>query len=350
MFNKKDDYIEQVFSVFRWLMLVAIMVVYYFTPENHVFNINQQELLYLVGSGALYSLIIQVALLKLNTYTKAKLRFSQSGVILDLFFISALILVTGGALSLFTPLYFIWLLHAALVWRIKGVLVATFFAFISYSSIVFYYEQLLIEVLTFTTHAILIGLVGLFAGLLTTRKQASSIDHINYKDEAMKDYISGLYNHRSFQNTLTKLVEKDKEFTLIKLNIDHFKELNDRYGYEMGDRVLAILGSTIDFWVEPREGYNFRYNGDEFTIILFEKNRRKIEQNIERWNNYFTEHVQMIDDLSEEKVTLSYGICSLMESDDRDELLRRVDRCVHQAKAKGRNRAVFDETFNAIKK
>ncbi|GEN45095.1 GGDEF domain-containing protein [Alkalibacillus haloalkaliphilus] len=352
MLNKKDDYVAQIFSVTRWLILVAIIALYFTLPSGLVFNLTLLELLYIAGVGALYSLAIQIALWKLNTYTKAKLRFVQLGVVFDFFFISALIVLTGGVGSLFMPLYLVWLMHVALVWHFKGVLLATLLAIGSYAAIAYYFEQLFINsyLLLFGAHVIFISLIGVFAYLLSSRKEASSIDHINYKEEAMKDYVSGLYNHRSFQNTLTKLVEKDKEFTLIKLNIDHFKQLNDTYGYEMGDRVLAILGSTLDFWIEPREGYTFRYNGDEFTIILFGQKRSKIEQNIERWNNYFAEHVQMIEDLSDEYVTLSYGIASLKESDDRDELLRRVDRCLHQAKASGRNRAVFDETFKqAIK-
>ncbi|MDQ0350797.1 diguanylate cyclase (GGDEF)-like protein [Alkalibacillus filiformis] len=352
MLNKKDDYIAQIFSVTRWLTIVAVMALYFTLPESLVFNLTMQELLYIIGFGALYSLAIQIALWKLNTYTKAKLRFVQAGVVFDYLFISSLVYFTGGVGSLFMPLYFVWLMHAALVWHFKGMLLATLLAVGSYSFIAYYFEQLFIStyLLLYGAHTIFIGLVGVFAYLLSSRKQAASIDHINYKEEAMKDYVSGLYNHRSFQNTLTKLVEKDKEFTLIKLNIDHFKQLNDTYGYETGDRVLAILGSTLDFWIEPREGYNFRYNGDEFTIILFDQKRHKIEQNIERWNNYFAEHVQMIDDLSDEYITISYGVGSLKESDDRDELLRRVDRCLHQAKASGKNKAVFDETFKqAIK-
>ncbi|NIK11006.1 GGDEF domain-containing protein [Alkalibacillus almallahensis] len=346
MFNKKDEYIENIFSYARWLLLVSLALIFMLQQGEEIFIIDQQIFWYSIGIVALYTLIVHISLKALATYSKVKLIIVHIGLILDLIFYTIILLMAGSHYSLFLPLFFIWLLHITLVWSMKVSMLMTVLVMATYS-IISYYVNGVNDFITipFVMNLVIILLIGILTSSMTIRKEASSFDHIDYKEEAMKDYVSGLYNHRTFQNTLMKLVDQRKPIALIKFNIDDFQTLNDRLGYEWGDRVLAVIGSTLDFWVEPQKGYSFRYNGDEFTVILFDQKRTHLEQEIERWNNYIYEHVQLLEPLQGENVTLSYGVGTLMEKDDHNEFLRRVDRCMQQAKATGKNRAVFDETF-----
>ncbi|MET3682278.1 diguanylate cyclase (GGDEF)-like protein [Alkalibacillus flavidus] len=346
MFNKKDEHIEHVFAFARWLIIVGLIIIYMMTFDEISLIVNGTIFWSIVGVVTAYSFITHVSLKWLPTYSKAKRIMMQVGLSLDLLFYLTIMLITASEPHLLSPLLFIWLLHITLIWTVKVSMAMTVVAMAAYAYVVFDSQGLnAFSTLSFLVQMIFIFLIGMLASSMTIRKEAGSIDHIDYKEEAMKDYVSGLYNHRTFQNTLMKFVQQRKPLTVIKLNIDHFQSLNDRYGYEWGDRVLAIIGSTLDFWIEPQDGYSFRYNGDEFIIILFNQNRSHIEQQIEKWNNYIHEHVQMLEPLKGEQVTVSYGVATLMERDDRNELLRRVDRCVQQAKATGRHRAVFDESF-----
>ena len=76
-------------------------------------------------------------------------------------------------------------------------------------------------------------------------KQAYEVLYQEYS----RDYLTGLYNRRSFEENLEKTVElarrEDSPFTLLLLDIDHFKKINDTYGHDFGDQVLAAVGRTI---------------------------------------------------------------------------------------------------------
>ncbi len=181
--------------------------------------------------------------------------------------------------------------------------------------------------------------------LLASRLSADKADLARLVDT---DPLTGLSNRRSFGARLHEEVERALRYpanlTLLAVDIDLFKHVNDRFGHAVGDAVLqgvatAIKGSVRFFDICARLG------GDEFMILLHgnEANARqtaeRLLRRISEWrpepNLGFPPEVQ---------VTVSIGIASLStESSDVQTLLTRADQALYASKAEGRNRITVDE-------
>ncbi|WP_054754618.1 GGDEF domain-containing protein [Piscibacillus salipiscarius] len=191
-------------------------------------------------------------------------------------------------------------------------------------------------------------IIGLFAGILALRERKHLKEKVSFHDQSIKDYVTGLYNHRSFQNTLSKLTQSEKPITLIMADIDNFKQINDRYGHTIGDQVLSAFGNTLIHELDPMESYSFRYGGEEFAIILFDRHKRSIEQQINEWNKLFQHGIQLIPELKGENITISYGVAFSAEDDEKDALLKRADDYMYLAKSNGKNQVMFQESYERI--
>ncbi len=167
------------------------------------------------------------------------------------------------------------------------------------------------------------------------------------RELAFRDGLTGLYNHRYFQEVLESELDRAKRYnhpvSLLLLDIDFFKKVNDQYGHPAGDQVLQGVGSTLVKLVR-RCDIVARYGGEEFAIILPETGitsakvlalrvRRGIEQLEIQYNG------QPI------AITISCGISSSEGSDDasRATLIEQSDLALYRAKENGRNRVeLFD--------
>ncbi len=91
------------------------------------------------------------------------------------------------------------------------------------------------------------------------------------RNMAYRDAVTGLYNHRYFREQLTHEVERAVRYaaplSLILLDMNNFKQINDRYGHFMGDRFLGLVGEVIDRHIRSSD-VGARYGGDEFVLIL----------------------------------------------------------------------------------
>ena len=88
---------------------------------------------------------------------------------------------------------------------------------------------------------------------------------------AIKDEITGLYNKRFFEFLIDKYENSDYEIGILFIDLDNFKEINDKYGHYMGDLILKKVGEVIRNSIRDLD-YAFRYGGDEFVILLFTSN------------------------------------------------------------------------------
>ena len=88
---------------------------------------------------------------------------------------------------------------------------------------------------------------------------------------AIKDEITGLYNKRFFEFLIDKYENSDYEIGILFIDLDNFKEINDKYGHHMGDLILKKVGEVIRNSIRDLD-YAFRYGGDEFVILLFTSN------------------------------------------------------------------------------
>lgn len=157
---------------------------------------------------------------------------------------------------------------------------------------------------------------------------------------AITDALTGLYNRRKFHDTLTSEFARakryDTPFSLIMIDIDHFKEVNDNYGHNAGDAVLKGVSSLI--LKNTREiDTASRFGGEEFMVILpnTDFNNAKV----------FAERMLMaigcysFPDINE-TITVSIGIGGMPDSniENEDQVIRCADIALYRAKQSGRNR------------
>ena len=153
---------------------------------------------------------------------------------------------------------------------------------------------------------------------------------------AMTDVLTGIYNRRYFTQLLEKEMKRSQRyqtsFSLVMFDIDHFKQVNDTYGHDVGDLVLKEVVSLIKTRIRKTDFFA-RWGGEEFIILLlntsYEQAAILAESMRELLQNTSLPQVG--------RVTASFGVSSYQANESIDALLKRVDDLVYQAKRNGRN-------------
>jgi len=162
---------------------------------------------------------------------------------------------------------------------------------------------------------------------------------------AKYDNLTGLPNRYMFKEEL-KLVLKEAKllggsFTLLFLDLDGFKAINDSYGHDMGDKLLKNVASILQACVRKSSDVVSRLGGDEFTIILKSINDIKI---IKKIANLIIEEINkplQLDEKLTVRISSSIGIYVLDEDKDIDTIISRADIAMYEAKHSGKNKYVF---------
>lgn len=178
---------------------------------------------------------------------------------------------------------------------------------------------------------------------------SQNLDRI--KELAVKDGLSGLYNQRYFLellgNTVARSLRFPEEFSLMLIDIDDFKKINDEYGHQTGDDVIRRTGELINSSLRDTD-IPSRYGGDEFAVVLPNTDEAgsimvagKIRQRIK--NLVFK---PQDGDL---RLTISIGITTFPKNGmTRDSLVRNADSALYEAKTSGKDRHVHYNDVNNI--
>ncbi|MFW5780843.1 MAG: GGDEF domain-containing protein [Bacillota bacterium] len=157
-------------------------------------------------------------------------------------------------------------------------------------------------------------------------------DNLELKKLAHRDSMTGLYNHETILNKLIKEVEQTKilktELSIVMIDVDNFKEINDSYGHMIGDTLLKQL-SEIIIEITEENHYIGRYGGDEFLLVLPGCDLKKAET----LTNKLFDKIKLLNT----KVTLSAGISQLKNESFKD-FIKRADKNLYIAKKSGKNR------------
>lgn len=197
---------------------------------------------------------------------------------------------------------------------------------------------------------VVIELLLYYAVQLITRKlQAvihSKVRHIEelnvyLAEQAVTDGLTGLHNHRFFIERLGEEINKSRRsgrpLTLLMLDIDHFKQVNDNYGHQAGDRVLEMFAETIRHHVRAGDEAG-RYGGEEFSIALTDSDEAQSQILAQRLLSAIRELAIVLADGTEIHITASLGIAQ-WDGEERIQLLiERADQALYQAKHHGRDR------------
>jgi diguanylate cyclase len=169
------------------------------------------------------------------------------------------------------------------------------------------------------------------------------------RQEAMTDGLTGLANRKAFDENISRLAKDSTEhgriFTILMIDIDHFKSFNDNFGHQVGDQVLRLVARTLTDGIKGKD-YASRYGGEEFTILLPETNLdagiavgdslRKALANKEIINRSTGELLG--------RITMSVGVAQFYVNESIEDLIKRADDALYVAKNNGRNQVAAAPT------
>lgn len=192
-------------------------------------------------------------------------------------------------------------------------------------------KELMADVRLHLLQSLVIGLIAfilvLALSLVTLRGYDKRLEAI-----AISDALTGIANRRALEAALPRMLFRRKRFdsalTLLMIDFDGFKALNDSYGHQSGDAALVSFAGVASAAVHP-DDLLVRWGGDEFVIV--------VENEIEEAEDV-AESIRRAYGEIETRISLSIGVAEASADDDADSLVRKADMALYQAKEQGRNR------------
>jgi diguanylate cyclase (GGDEF)-like protein len=369
----------------RWILLgilAAYGIIPYLFFQDTSADLDQITAVHCVVPVVAWSFVaLYNAWLHYSYKEFAKIRsLNQIQLLLDLIFVTVVVHFSGGAVSWFWTMYMVLTLEAALIMEKESDTYAIAMGgMLAYGGILLFEFHGLIPPIrmpfennalqhTFSYAMIKWGWVSItnmcvaFTGVFmmgTIRRREERL-----RDLVTKDNLTRLYNRRYFFYRLNSEIQRSKRYhrslSLLILDVDDFKKVNDRYGHLAGDELLRVLSETILSNIRRSDGkpsYEVdiacRYGGEELAVILpevtagqgavaAERLRAKIE---ERCGD---EVKKRIPNVAEKpggegiRVTVSIGVASYPEhAAELEGLIRAADEAMYLAKRSGKNRLVI---------
>jgi diguanylate cyclase len=141
------------------------------------------------------------------------------------------------------------------------------------------------------------------------------------------------------QNEITFSLTNDKEFSLILIDIDHFKQINDEHGHLIGDETLRFIAEMLMNTIRSND-FVFRYGGEEFLIILTERGQDEAVACAERIRTTVKQSIVTTSTGNKLRLTISAGVTTFKGETKINTLITQADRALYEAKIAGRNRIV----------
>lgn len=166
-------------------------------------------------------------------------------------------------------------------------------------------------------------------------------NEIALQQMATHDSLTSLLNRRQFdlilENAITQFSRYGRSVSLLMIDIDHFKQVNDKYGHPAGDAILVEVGRRLTQQTRAIDSV-FRYGGEEFSILLPETDSESATHFAQRLCEAMTQKLYSINKETKITMTVSIGIASCpMHADTEKALVYAADRSLYEAKKAGRN-------------
>jgi len=174
------------------------------------------------------------------------------------------------------------------------------------------------------------------------RAMAASYGELKkFEYHAKTDALTGLSNrhtlNETFQRELNRCVQDERPVSFIMIDVDNFKDFNDKFSHIAGDRVLAAVAKILQQQFRPRD-LIVRYGGDEFAVMLPEIDLESATVIAERVRQAVSGDTEKTEDsLIQIPVNISMGVAELDKNSTLAELIREADAALYRAKHAGRN-------------
>jgi len=236
--------------------------------------------------------------------------------------------------------------------RFRAAVVAVAISLIAYAAGAAFFGMALSLTLRSSTLLLLVaGACGVVARTLEKSARARFLESHAMAELAQHDALTGLKNRRVFDEQFEQLwqraVDEDRVIAILLIDVDHFKDYNDRYGHQAGDRTLRRVAQILQAFVTRPHDVVARYGGEEFAVVLYDVDAAEPERLAERMRRgvcgLALEHR---GSRVGESVTISAGVAVVEPSSERRSrgALQLADQALYLAKTRGRNRVeVLDQ-------
>ena len=158
-----------------------------------------------------------------------------------------------------------------------------------------------------------------------------------YEDLASKDPLTSIYNHGRIETEITNAVDlfqtKGEKVSLMMLDIDFFKTVNDKFGHAVGDPVLKQFAKLVSDYLAPHNIKMGRWGGEEFVCVCYGKTFDEVKELAEK----LREKIAQTEFEKTGKLTCSLGLTEIHQGDNSATIFDRVDKAMYDAKTGGRN-------------
>lgn len=196
---------------------------------------------------------------------------------------------------------------------------------------------------TFSSYLLSSTIAALLSVMMMEYLRKSSLLMLQLQKNSSTDHLTGLHNMRNFEARLSTFSQTaeyhQQKLSLIMIDIDHFKAVNDTYGHPAGDAVLKQLGDLLSSTSSRSQDDVSRYGGEEFAILLPQTTHSLVVEIAERIRKTVQKHRFILPSGQTIHLTISLGVAAYpdLTKDTRD-LVKKADDALYQAKNEGRNR------------
>ncbi len=289
----------------------------------------------------MWGIFIFFGVTSIITLCYAKKRFIkpyQWGIIhiVDLVSISLMVLGRSGIHSESFNLYYLVILQAGLVFGVRQALACGFLSTVLYTCSVLLTAPTDVEIRKLAVRVIYIWLVGITGSYLAYLEK-------KHQKLAITDYVTSTYNRTFMEQSLdfeiNKAAAEKDNLSIIMIDIDNFKAVNDQFGHKVGDLVLEKLAGIIQSNLREID-FVARYGGEEFIVTLPGKGSEIALEIAERIRNAVEKATFRFSNVANPiYITISCGLASYpIQARNMDDLMKKADEFLYEAKRAGRNR------------
>ena len=158
-----------------------------------------------------------------------------------------------------------------------------------------------------------------------------------YEQMASMDSLTSIFNHGRIETEMCNAIEKrsqsDRDISIMMLDIDFFKNINDKYGHSVGDDTLVHFTQTAADMIKDKNAVIGRWGGEEFVIVCYDTSIEQARELAEKIRCTIAD--KEFDKIS--RITCSIGITEITDNDRFDTAFERMDNALYNAKSNGRN-------------